>query len=129
MLAAVLLSNVFVFGQGKKLDSMHFNKPDFGVPRLGFSAPGQGLEFGQTAPGYIRPPMIMKASPKTVTPLWAQGTGINSVRIMSPDRMPCVVTDLSKMEPMPVGRQRNLDNIPNAYERKRVAMSMVVTKW
>jgi hypothetical protein len=37
----------------------------------------------------------------------------DSIRVMSPDRMPCVVPNLAYMERMPIRRQRNGDKMPN----------------
>lgn len=89
LLGVTLLSNVFVFGQGRK----------------------PGFELGQTPPGYIKPPMVLKITGGRVQGVWTQSVNIDSIRIMSPDRMPCRVMDLSRMEPMPVQRYRNLDSM------------------
>ena len=96
LLGATLLSNVFVFGQGGK----------------------PGLEFGQTLPGYIKPPMIFKLLPGKpyMGKPYKREVSVyigDSVRVMAPDRMPCMVIDLSRMERMPVQRQRNLEPMPN----------------
>ena len=109
LLGVTLLGNVFVFGQGRKLDSLHFSGP--------------GLEFGQTLPGYIKPPMVFKLMPgKPYSPGRSRKDQLliagDSVRIMSPDRMPCLVTDLSRIEAMPVQRQRNPEPMPNGAIRK-----------
>ena len=111
---------------------------------LGAMLPGS-VVFGQTLrqmpeqtqPGYIKPPMLFKLSPgKTLSPgkpysprkpylpgkpykdqLFARAG--DSVRIMSPDRMPCLVSDLSRMEPMPVQQSRNRESMPNGVGRKK----------
>lgn len=36
-----------------------------------------------------------------------------SVRILAPDRMACLIPDLTKVERMPVSRLRNADKMPN----------------
>ena len=104
LLGAALLGNVFVFGQG--------------------SGPGGG----QTLPGYIKPPMVMKITGGRVQHVWEQGAGVDLVRIMSPDRMPCLVTNLSRMEPMPVQRGRNLEAMPNVMIPKPIRMTLIVPK-
>ncbi len=88
LLGAALLGNVFVFGQGRKPDSLHFSRP--------------GLEFGQTLPGYIKPPMVFKLSPGKPYAGKSHKSELSvyigdSVRIMSPDW---------NLEPMPNGRIR-----------------------
>ena len=106
LLGAALLGNVFVFGQGRKPDLLHFSRP--------------GLEFGQTMPGYIKPPMVLKLAPHEGRSQRKQRsiyTG-DSVRILSPDRMPCLVPDLSRVEAMPVQRSLNLEPMPNGAIRK-----------
>ncbi|HVV02579.1 MAG TPA: hypothetical protein VHC96_00090 [Puia sp.] len=105
LLGAALLGNVFVFGQSR-------------MPG-GTQLPGK-LEFGQTLPGYIKPPMVMKITGGRVQNVWAQGAGVDSVQILSPDRMPCVVTDLSRVESMPVQRSRNREPMPNMMARKPI---------
>jgi hypothetical protein len=93
LLGALLLCNVFVYGQAPRLDPMHFPRPN--------------LEFGQTVPGYIRPPMVRKIMPGHVRDIGIWNHTMDSVRVMAPDRMPCLVTDLSRMERMPVRRYRD----------------------
>jgi len=97
---------------------------------LGAALLGNVFVFGQTLPGYIKPPMVFKVLPgrpyspgKPYSPgrpykgqLFARAG--DSVRILSPDRMPCVVTDLSRMERMPVQRSRNREPMPNMMARK-----------
>jgi hypothetical protein len=38
------------------------------------------------------------------------------IRILQPDNMPCLLTDLSHLERMPVKRTKNADRIPNAIK-------------
>jgi hypothetical protein len=40
----------------------------------------------------------------------------NSIHILQPDNMPCLVSDLSSLERMPVKRTRNPDRMPNAIK-------------
>ena len=114
---------------------------------LGAMLPGS-VVFGQTLrqmpeqtpPGYIKPPMLFKLSPgRPYTPWKPYSPGRphkgqlfaragNSVRIMSPDRMPCLVTDLSQMEPMPVQRSWNRDSMPNGASRKPVLKVLVTIR-
>jgi hypothetical protein len=100
LLVTGLISNVPVFGQVKRSDSLHFPRPEF--------------RLAPVEPGYIHPPMIINqdqarklASPRI------RAYHSDSIRILSPDRMPCLVTDLSRMEGMPVQRKRNLEPMPN----------------
>ena len=63
--------------------------------------------------------------PRPAVPLLSEGPGRqdglqkllamqeSSVRIMMPDRMPCQVPDLTKVEHMPVSRNGNADRMPN----------------
>ncbi|HVU54775.1 MAG TPA: hypothetical protein VHD83_06955 [Puia sp.] len=114
LLGAMLLGNVFVYGQSRKLDSLYFPKPK--------------LEFGRTLPGYIKPPMVMKITGGRIHHVWTNSTGVDSIRIMAPDRMPCLVTDLSRMERMPVQRYRNLEPMPNGGKVKPVMKIFIAKK-
>lgn len=38
-----------------------------------------------------------------------------TVRVLAPDRMPCVVPNLARLERMPVLRARNGDPMPNGF--------------
>jgi hypothetical protein len=40
----------------------------------------------------------------------------NSIHFLQPDNMPCLVTDLSLLERMPVKRTKNADRMPNAIK-------------
>jgi len=40
----------------------------------------------------------------------------NPIRILQPDNMPCLVSDLSRSERMPVKRTRSADRMPNAIK-------------
>jgi hypothetical protein len=86
LLVTGLISNVFVFGQVGKPDSLHFSRP----------------EFRQTLPGYIRPPMVSKISTVKPYKITLHTDVVDSIRTMAPDRMPCLVTNLLRMERMPV---------------------------
>lgn len=43
---------------------------------------------------------------------------IGAIRTMSPDRMPCLVPDLARLERMPILRSRNGDPMPNGSGEK-----------
>jgi len=55
--------------------------------------------------------MVLKITGGRVPNVWTRIVSADSIRIMSPDRMPCRVMDLSRLEPMPVQRYRNLDSM------------------
>jgi hypothetical protein len=42
-------------------------------------------------------------------------SGPTTVRVMAPDRMPCVVSDLSRVERMPVDRRGNADRMSTGH--------------
>jgi hypothetical protein len=121
----MLLGNVFVFGQRPPLEPLHFEKPDLG--------------FAPAAPGYLNPPLVFKLLPEHVFP-WKPNYGLpynrrpnnrtpriselfaqqgDSLKMLAPDRMPCVVPDLSRLEPMPVRRGKSFDPMPVQRQRSR----------
>jgi hypothetical protein len=109
LLGATLLGNVFVFGQGRRLDSLHFTLPDWG--------------FGETKPGYLDPPRVFKLAPELsdmgkLPRIELLTHPDRSIRIMAPDRMPRMIVDLSRMEPMPTRRQLSTDRMPNKITAK-----------
>jgi hypothetical protein len=40
----------------------------------------------------------------------------NPIHVLQPDNMPCLVSDLSRLERMPVKRTRSADRMPNAIK-------------
>ncbi|HEV3326950.1 MAG TPA: hypothetical protein VG052_15150 [Puia sp.] len=88
-----------------------------GATAHGQHLPGADSTLLQWKLKVMRPPGLsingLQPSPDTVSGLLTIPGGL--VRVLKPDRMPCLVADISKVERMPGCRSSNADPMPNGF--------------